>query len=86
MLLLSGLVPIRILKANCLHWYGGEFVIGEYCYVGEQTHIWSAKSITIGDRVLISHKNTFDNNTHPLSAGARHEQFKEIISGGILNL
>lgn len=62
---------------------GGEIVIGEYCYVGEQTHIWSAKSITIGDRVLISHNvNIFDNNTHPLSAGARHEQFKEIISGG----
>lgn len=62
---------------------GGKIVIGEYCYIGEQSHIWSAKSIDIGDRVLISHNvNIFDNATHPLNARARHEQFKSIISDG----
>lgn len=63
--------------------HGGEVVIGEYCYVGEQTRIWSAKSITIGDRVLISHQvNIFDNDTHPINRKLRHEQFRHIITSG----
>lgn len=63
--------------------HGGRIDIGEYCYVGEQTRIWSAESVTIGNRVLISHLCTImDNQTHPLDAGMRHEQFKTIISAG----
>ena len=63
--------------------HGGKINIGNYCYVGENTHIWSAKSITIRNRVLISHNvNIFDNTTHPLSAKLRHLQFKDIISKG----
>lgn len=61
----------------------GSIVLGDYCFVGEQTHIWSAGNITIGDRVLISHNvNIFDNNTHPLSPKKRHEQFKAILNSG----
>src|SRR5437868_13871626 len=42
--------------------HGGKIKIGDYCYVGEQSRIWSALSVTIGDRVLISHcVNIFDN-------------------------
>ena len=63
--------------------HGGQISLGEYCYVGEQSHIWSAKSIKIGNRVLISHNvNIFDSATHPLSATERHRQYKSIISTG----
>jgi acetyltransferase-like isoleucine patch superfamily enzyme len=63
--------------------HGGLIIIGEYCFIGEQTRIWSAQSITIGDRVLISHNvNIFDNDTHPVNPKARHEQFKQIITSG----
>jgi acetyltransferase-like isoleucine patch superfamily enzyme len=62
---------------------GGLIRIGAWCYVGEGTRIWSAASITIGDRVLISHSaNIFDNLTHPLDAKARHEQIKQIFKTG----
>lgn len=63
--------------------HGGEIRIGDYCYIGDFTKIWSALSISIGDRVLISHNvNIFDNITHPISPKLRHDQFKEIITSG----
>ena len=63
--------------------HGGHIRIGAYCYIGEHSRIWSAKNITIGDRVLISHNvNIFDNSTHPVNAKQRHEQFKQIITTG----
>jgi acetyltransferase-like isoleucine patch superfamily enzyme len=63
--------------------HGGEIKIGEWCYVGEGTRIWSAASIQIGDRVLISHAaNVFDNLTHPLRASERHEQVRHIFTRG----
>ena len=63
--------------------HGGKITIGDYCYVGEQSNIWSALSIEIGDRVLIAHNvNIFDNLTHPINPKARHEQFKQIITSG----
>jgi acetyltransferase-like isoleucine patch superfamily enzyme len=63
--------------------HGGCIAIGEYCYLGEASRIWSARSIRIGNRVLIAHNVTIlDNLTHPISASARHEHFKEIIGSG----
>jgi len=63
--------------------HGGQIEIGEWCYVGEGTRIWSASRITIGDRVLIAHNvNIFDSLTHPLGAGARHKQFQKIVTSG----
>jgi acetyltransferase-like isoleucine patch superfamily enzyme len=63
--------------------HGGEIRIGEWCYVGEGTRIWSAASIEIGDRVLISHSaNIFDSLTHPLRVAARHEQVRQIFQQG----
>ena len=63
--------------------HGGRISIGEWCYVGVGTRIWSAISIEIGDRVLISHSaNVFDSLTHPLQAAARHEQVKQIFTSG----
>lgn len=63
--------------------HGGEIRIGSDCYVGEHSKIWSARSIIIGDRVLISHAVTIlDNMTHPLEAGARHRHFRTIVEAG----
>jgi acetyltransferase-like isoleucine patch superfamily enzyme len=63
--------------------HGGEIVIGEWCYVGEGTRIWSADSIEIGNRVLISHSvNIFDSLTHPLQAAQRHKQVRQILLSG----
>lgn len=63
--------------------HGGEIKIGEWCYIGEGSRIWSAASIEIGDRVLISHSaNIFDSLTHPLRAAARHQQVRQIFEQG----
>ncbi|AND91145.1 acetyltransferase-like isoleucine patch superfamily enzyme [Bradyrhizobium diazoefficiens] len=63
--------------------HGGQINIGEWCYVGVGTRIWSGASIDIGNRVLISHSvNIFDNLSHPIRASERHEQAKEIFSTG----
>lgn len=63
--------------------HGGEITIGDYCYVGEGTRIWSGVKISIGDRTLIAHNvNIFDNLIHPSSARERHVHFKNIITSG----
>lgn len=63
--------------------HGGRVSIGEYCYVGEQSRIWSASSIDIGNRVLISHCVTImDSLTHPMDAEARHDHFRTIVTTG----
>ena len=63
--------------------HGGEITIGEWCYVGPGTRIWSGASIAVGDRVLIAHNvNIFDNLTHPIDARARHEQARQIFTSG----
>ena len=63
--------------------HGGRIELGDWCYVGEQSRIWSAGSIVIGNRVLIAHSvNVFDNLTHPIKAAERHAQFREIAKAG----
>jgi acetyltransferase-like isoleucine patch superfamily enzyme len=63
--------------------HGGRIEIGERCYVGEDTRIWSASSVKIGDRVLISHGvNIHDTNAHSLTASRRAEHFNAIFDGG----
>jgi acetyltransferase-like isoleucine patch superfamily enzyme len=59
---------------------GGKIEIGEYCFVGAESRIWSASSIRIGSRVLISHNvNIHDAGAHSLSAAHRHMHFKAIF-------
>ena len=61
----------------------GRIKVGDWCYIGEGARIWARESILIGDRVLISHNcNIFDNTTHPVSASARHQQFRAIMTSG----
>jgi acetyltransferase-like isoleucine patch superfamily enzyme len=63
--------------------HAGSIQIGEFCYVGENSRIWSAQNITIGDRVLISHNvNIHDTNGHPINALKRHEHSMQIFTSG----
>lgn len=63
--------------------HGGRIAIGDWCYVGEGARIWSAESIEIGNRVMLSHNvNIFDSLTHPLSARLRHHHFRNIATAG----
>lgn len=63
--------------------HAGEIEIGKDCYLGEGSRIWSATSIRIGDRVLISHGvNIHDTNSHPIDSNLRHQHFMEIMSIG----
>jgi len=63
--------------------HGGKIQIGDYCYVGDRSEIWSSESITIGDRVLISHDvNIHDGTAHSLDSVERHNHFKQIMSQG----
>jgi acetyltransferase-like isoleucine patch superfamily enzyme len=62
---------------------GGTIRIGDYCYVGEQTRIWSRELVEIGDRVLIAHLTTIlDNTSHPIDPVARHDHYKTILTRG----
>ncbi len=63
--------------------HAGQLTIGDDCYVGDGTRIWSSARIDIGDRVLISHGvNIHDTNSHPLDAGQRHAHFMHIVQFG----
>jgi acetyltransferase-like isoleucine patch superfamily enzyme len=63
--------------------HDGLIEIGENCYVGENTKIWSAKQVKIGNQVLISHNvNIHDTNGHPINSKARHKHFREILKTG----
>lgn len=63
--------------------HGGAIKIGDWCYVGEGSRIWSAECIVIGNRVLIAHNvNIHDSNSHPLDAPERHRHFREIAQRG----
>ncbi|QBN20658.1 acyltransferase [Flavobacterium nackdongense] len=58
----------------------GKINIGDFCYVGENTKIWSALSIEIGNQVLISHNvNIHDNISHPLHSDMRFKDYKRIL-------
>jgi acetyltransferase-like isoleucine patch superfamily enzyme len=64
--------------------HGGKISIGNDCFIGPATRIWSATQIKIGNRVLISHNvNIHDNNSHPLKSKERHNDFKEIYKNGL---
>ena len=61
----------------------GEIQIGDDCFIGPETRIWSGSSVQVGNRVLISHGvNIHDNISHSLSARERHQHFIEILHRG----
>ena len=63
--------------------HGGQISVGESCYIGAGSRIWSASSIQIGHRVMISHSvNVFDSLTHPLDPIERARHFDQIATSG----
>jgi acetyltransferase-like isoleucine patch superfamily enzyme len=62
---------------------GGRITLGSYCYVGDNSKLWSAVELAVGDRVLIGHNTSiFDSDTHPLRPAERHRQYVDIITKG----
>lgn len=62
--------------------FGNELSIGENCYIGENTRIWCADRIVIGNDVLISHNvNIMDTDSHEINFKERmtstRKQFRE---------
>lgn len=73
----------RILARFETYRHGGKIIVGDHCFIGQNTYLWSASEIRVGNRVLISHDvNIHDTNSHSLSAARRHEHFKDIFSRG----
>ncbi len=63
--------------------YGGEIKIGDDCYIGAGTRIWSGKSVIIGNNVLISHDvNIVDTNSHEINHIERANRYKELVING----
>lgn len=63
--------------------HGGQINIGDWCYVGVRSEIWSMNKITIGNRVLIAHDvNIHDGTAHSMNAAERHRHFQDIIERG----
>jgi len=64
--------------------YGGEIIIGNNCYVGDLSRIWSAEKIEIGNDVLISHNvNIIDTNVHETNVLERTVNGREILKHGL---
>jgi acetyltransferase-like isoleucine patch superfamily enzyme len=60
--------------------HAGRITIGDFCYIGEGTRIWSAASVSIGSRVFLAHDvNVHDTNSHSMSAQERHENFRQRV-------
>jgi maltose O-acetyltransferase len=63
--------------------HGGKITVGDWCYIGARTEIWSMDSIAIGNRVLIAHNvNIHDGTAHSRMAPERHDHFRHIIEKG----
>ena len=73
---------ILLVWQNC-----GKIKIGDFSFVGEDSRIYSAKNILIGDRVQIAHGcNIFDNNIHSLFPDERHLEYIQNITKGVKRL
>jgi len=62
---------------------GGGIQIGNNCYIGENSYLWSAEEITIGNDVLIADGvHIIDTNSHEIDYKERAEGFKKMIKYG----
>lgn len=62
---------------------GGQITVGDWCYIGQRSEIWSMKEVFIGNRVFMSHDvNVHDTNSHSLNAKERHEHFRYFQAHG----
>jgi acetyltransferase-like isoleucine patch superfamily enzyme len=62
---------------------GGQISIGNDCFVGSGSKIWSAENIQIGNSVLISHNcNIIDTDSHEIDYNERHDSFVKMLKEG----
>lgn len=63
--------------------YGGKISIGDNCFVGDHSRIWSGDSVIIGNNVLISHDvNIIDTNSHEINITERVSAYKKLMKEG----
>jgi acetyltransferase-like isoleucine patch superfamily enzyme len=63
--------------------YGGKITIGDNCYVGDASRIWSGEKIAIGNDVLIAHNvNIVDTQAHELDSTERGDRYVDLIKNG----
>lgn len=63
--------------------FGGNIEVGENVYLGENSRIWSAESVKIGNNVLISHHVTIvDTNSHEINHLVRAERTRDLLKNG----
>lgn len=63
--------------------HGGKISIGDDCYIGVRSEIWSMESILIGNRVLIAHDvNIHDGTAHSLNSVERYAHYRKILTTG----
>ena len=63
--------------------HAGSITIGSWSYVGHRSEIWSAASVSIGDRVVIAHDvNIVDTTSHSLDPAERHAHYRAILTKG----
>lgn len=62
---------------------GGKITIGDDCYIGEGSRLWSAAEIKIGSNVLVSHNvNIIDTDSHEIDHLERAESYRSLIRSG----
>ncbi|WP_443663205.1 acyltransferase [Clostridium sp.] len=62
---------------------GGNITIGDNCYIGDHTRIFSMERITIGNDVLIAHNvNILDTNSHSVEYKFRKQELQYTIEHG----
>lgn len=63
---------------------GGRINIGDNCFIGDHSRIFSMIGVTIGNNVLIAHNvNILDNNSHAINPNIRKDELKYIIKNGV---
>jgi len=60
--------------------YGGNIKIGNNCFVGPDTRIWSGENISLGNNVLISHNVNIMDFAHEIAAADRAEGFRNFFN------
>ncbi len=63
--------------------YGGNIKVGDWCFIGAGSKIWSASEVMVGNNVLISH-NVFisDTNAHETDFTERADSYKKLLAMG----
>jgi acetyltransferase-like isoleucine patch superfamily enzyme len=62
--------------------YGGKIAIGNNCYIGAGTRLWSGDSITVGNNVLIGHNINIIDFSHKAFSVERAESYRKLIKEG----